>query len=688
MDDVSKQCSEPTPEVVERAERLRNEINRHNYLYYVLDQPEISDAEYDRLMRELQEIEEKYPTLLTPDSPTQRVGTAPQTALATHEHRQPMLSLANAFSEDELRAFDTRVKKMLGIENGDSLEYVAELKIDGLAVSLTYEEGIFTVGATRGDGYRGEDITANLRTIRSIPLNINPQPEEEANVRHIPRFAEIRGEVFLLHEEFRRINEERTEKGEPTFANPRNAAAGSIRQLDSNITAQRRLDIFCYGIGEVEDGGWSTHWEVLNTLKSWKFKVNPNIQLCKSIDEIWEYCREWDDKRETLGYDIDGLVVKVNSLDQQERLGYVARSPRWAIAFKYPPRQATTVIRDIIVQVGRTGALTPVAIMDPVAIGGVVVSRATLHNEDEIRRKDVRIGDTVVIQRAGEVIPEVVEVLKDKRSGDEKEFVMPNECPICGGGVEKPEGEAIARCIDIACPAQLLRIITHFASRTAMNIEGMGPSLVERLLDAKLINDPGDLYFLIKGDLESLERIGEKSAANIIAAIDRSRNTTLARLVFSLGIRHVGERTAQIIAQHFGSLEAIENASTEELSAVADVGPVGAESITKFFAQEQTKTVLEKLRNGGVKPESSPVRARNTELTGKTFVFTGGLETLTRDEAEEIVTTFGGKASSSVSKKTDFVIAGEKAGSKLDKARELGVSVITEQEFLEMVGRA
>jgi DNA ligase (NAD+) len=503
---------------------------------------------------------------------------------------------------------------------------------------------------------------------------------------HVPRFAEIRGEVFLLHEEFRRINEERTERGEPTFANPRNAAAGSIRQLDPSITERRRLDIFCYGIGHVEDGGWTTHWEVLSTLKQWRFKVNPNIRLCGNIDEVLDYCREWEDKRDSLGYDIDGLVVKVNSLAQQERLGYVARSPRWAIAFKYQPRQATTVIEDIVVQVGRTGALTPVAVMAPVQIGGVKVSRATLHNEDEIRRKDVRIGDTVVIQRAGEVIPEVVEVVKEKRDGDEVEFVMPERCPVCGGEVEKPEGEAVARCIDIACPAQLKENIAHFASREAMNIDGMGPSLVERLIQSRLVHDPGDLYSLTNEDLETIERMGEKSASNIVAAIDRSKDAALGRLIYALGIRHVGERTAQVLAQHFGSIEAIETASVEDLAAVPDVGPVVARSIRKFFDQEQNKQVIEKLRAAGINPRAARVTAENAEVAEKTFVFTGALDTMTRDDAEEIVTRLGGKPSSSVSKKTDFVVAGEKAGSKLDKARELGVAVISEEEFRKMAG--
>lgn len=671
----------PPGDVMVRAEELRREINQANRDYYVLDSPTISDAEYDRRMRELQAIEEQYPSLASPDSPTHRVGAAPQTALGTHTHRQMMLSLGNAFSEEELRAFDARAKKMLGLDADEALEYVAELKIDGLAVALTYENGVLVTGATRGDGYTGEDITANLRTIYSIPLRIS----EDAEGRFpVPRLMEARGEVFLLHEEFSRINEERAERGEAVFANPRNAAAGSVRQLDSKVTSRRRLDMFTYGMGYVEDGRFATHHQILQAFRAWGFRVNPNIRLCGDIDEVVAYCREWDQMRDSLNYDIDGLVVKVNSLELQERLGYVARAPRWAIAFKYAPRQATTMIRDILVQVGRTGALTPVAVMDPVEIGGVVVSRATLHNEDEIRRKDIRIGDTVVIQRAGEVIPEVVEVVTDKRDGNEVEFKMPERCPVCGGEVEKPEGEAITRCIDIACPAQLVENIRHFASRGAMNIDGVGPSLVERLIEAGLVKDPGDLYYLKQEDLLQVERMGEKSAGNIIETIERSKDTTLGRLLYALGIRHVGERTAQVLAEHFGSLERIESASVEELSGVPDVGGVVAASIAHFFSEDRNRQVIGKLREAGVRPQAMEVRPEASRLLGKTFVFTGALETMTRDEAEEIVRRLGGKATSSVSKSTDYVVAGEKAGSKLDKARELGKTVMSEQEFREM----
>ncbi len=674
----------PPKEVVERVTALRHEINEHNYRYYVLDAPTVSDQEYDRQMRELQDIEVRFPSLVTSDSPTQRVGTTPQSEFNPHQHRVPMLSLANAVSEAELIAFDERARRTLGLSETDVIEYIAELKFDGLAVSLTYNEGVFAVGATRGDGYTGEDITANLRTIGSLPLRINARPT--GDTYEIPQSVEIRGEALLLHEEFRRINLEREERGEPTFANPRNAAAGSVRQLDPRVTASRRLDVFCYSIGYVERAGWSTQWEILETLKNWGFKVNPNVRRCVGINQAWQFCQEWSEKRETLGYDIDGVVIKVNSLVYQEQLGHASRSPRWAIAFKFPARQASTVIRDIIVQVGRTGALTPVAVMDPVAIGGVTVSRATLHNEDEIRRKEIRIGDSVVIQRAGDVIPEVVEVIEEKRNGSEREFVMPDKCPECGSDIEQLEGEAVARCIGIICPVQILRRIQHFASREAMDIDGMGPSLVQRLLDSKLISDPGDLYPLTAQDLLNIERMGEKSAQNIVNAIENSKSRTLARLIFGLGIRHVGERTAQALAEHFGSLDALEVASIDDLASVVDVGPVIATSINRFFSQDETKRVLTKLRQAGVATEAEKTQPVQSPISGKTFVFTGGLETMTRGEAEELVLKLGGKASSSVSRNTDLVVAGEKAGSKLEKARQLEVNVLSEAEFRKMAG--
>ncbi|MHB1001793.1 MAG: NAD-dependent DNA ligase LigA [Armatimonadota bacterium] len=672
-----------------RIEEIRQQINSHNYRYYVLDSPVVSDAQYDKLMQELTALEEEHPELVTPDSPTQRVGAEPAAAFQSYTHRQPMLSLSNAFSTDELNAFDQRVKKMLGSDAGEKIEYVAELKIDGLAVSLTYANGRFSKGATRGDGFSGEDITTNLRTVRAIPLVLLESPITPADLfdRHdIPSLVEIRGEVYMLHEEFQRINREREESGEQTFANPRNAAAGSLRQLDPSITAKRNLDIFIYGMGYVENGGFETHYEMLQTFRSWGFKVNPNIRLCHNIDEVNAFIAEWGEKRESLGYDIDGVVVKVNSLDQQNRLGFVARSPRWATAYKFPATQETTVVRDIIVQVGRTGALTPVAIMEPVEVGGVTVSRATLHNEDEIRRKDVRVGDTVVIQRAGDVIPEVVQVITDKRTGDEVPFEMPNECPVCGGDVEKPEGEAVTRCINLACPAQIKERIIHFASRNAMNIEGVGPAQVDQLTDRGLIHDPADLYYLKLEDLLTLDRMGEKLASNILAAIERSKSAPLPKLIYGLGIRHAGEHVAQVLANHFGSIESIENASEEELSAVPEIGPVIARSIVAFFAESQNRAVLDKLQRAGLNPTIEKI-AGDTPIAGKTFVFTGSLQSSTREEAEARVRALGAKASGSVSKNTDYVVAGESAGSKLRKAQELGVEVLSEDEYLAMISR-
>lgn len=646
--------------------------------------PEISDAEYDRLMRKLQKIEEEYPQAVTPDSPTQRVGAVPQTEFAVFEHQVPMLSLANAFSEDELRAFDERCHRFLKMDTQEPIEYICELKFDGLAISLTYENGIFVAGATRGDGFRGENITENLRTIKSIPLNMHHSKREHPDVKSVPPRIEVRGEVILTHDEFRRVNEERENRGEPTFANPRNAAAGSVRQLDARVTARRNLTMFCYGVGAYDGVDFDTHYDILCTLGDWGFKVNPNVKICGNIEEVAAYISEWRTKRESLDYDTDGMVVKVNSLILQTRLGSVSRSPRWAIAYKYPAHQAQTVVKDIRVQVGRTGALTPVADMEPVEVSGVIVSRATLHNEDEIHRKDVRIGDTVVVQRAGEVIPEIVEVVKEKRIGDVPEFRMPKECPVCGATVERPEGEAVARCVGIACPAQIKERIRHFASRGAMDIEGIGPALVDQLIENQLISSPADLYCLTVDKLISLDRMAEKSATNIINAIQASKTQSLARLIYALGIRHVGERTAAVLADRFGSIECLQEVNEDELSRVPDIGPVVAESIVKFFHDTKNEEVLKKLQDAGVNPRVE-IKQVTSAFSGKTVVFTGGLKTLTREKAHEMVFNMGGKPSGSVSKNTDLVVAGEGAGSKLDKARSLGIDIITEEEFLKRI---
>lgn len=664
-----------------RAEALRREIEAHNHAYYILDQPSVSDATYDGLMRELIHIELAYPELVTPDSPTQRVGAAPSQAFDAHTHRVPMLSLGNAFSIAELREFDARVKRLLGLPSGENVEYVAELKIDGLAVSITYRGGRFAVGATRGDGYSGEDVSPNLRTIRSLPLALRgsaPQGE-----------VEVRGEVFLSHDEFRRINAEREAAGAPVYANPRNSAAGSLRQLDSKITAHRRLRYFAYGLGHLEGPGPETQWELLESLREWGFQTNPNSRLCPDLETVIRFIEEWDTGRHSESYDTDGVVVKVNSISLQRELGYVSRSPRWAIAYKYPAAQARTVLRDILVQVGRTGALTPVGVMEPVEVGGVVVTRATLHNEEEIRRKDLRIGDTVIIQRAGEVIPEVVEVVTQARTGAEREFTFPTTCPVCGADVERADGEAVARCVGIACPAQVAARLRHWASRGAMDIEGLGPAQIEQLLSRGFVTDPGDLYSLTYEQVLTLDRLAEKSARNLVEAIAASKGRPLPRLIFGLGIRHVGDTMARTLAERFGNMDHLAAASAEELAAVPGVGPQIALSVHRFFRQDETRTVLEKLRSAGVLPTQTRADGpRSTAFAGKNFVFTGSLETMQRSEAEAKVREMGAAAGSSVTRSTTYVVAGEKAGSKLDRARQLGVPVLTEDEFRRMLDQA
>ena len=667
----------------QRADALRRELEQHNYAYYILDQPTVSDATYDAAMLELIEIESTYPELVTGDSPTQRVGAAPSLAFQPHAHRVPMLSLGNAFSLDELREFDARVKRHLGLTPEDSVEYVAELKIDGLAVSLTYSGRRFVVGATRGDGTTGEDVSANLRTLRGLPLWLqDAAPEGD---------VEVRGEVFLAHEEFRRINSEREERGEPVYANPRNSAAGSLRQLDSNITAARRLQYFAYALGYLEGPGPETQDELLRKLRDWGFRTNPNSRRCTGIDAVIQFCDEWRDRRHTVDYDTDGVVVKVASLAQQRQLGQVSRSPRWAIAYKYPAEQARTTIREIRIQVGRTGALTPVAIMDPVEVGGVVVTRATLHNEDEIRRKDIRVGDAVLIQRAGEVIPEVVEVVLDARDGDEVEFVFPKTCPACGSDVERAEGEAVARCVGIACPAQLEAGLRHWGSRGAMDVEGLGPAQIRQLLDRGYVRDPGDLYTLTQEQLLTLERMGEKSAQNLVNAIARTKGRPLPRVIFALNIRHVGESVARLLAEAFGSLDRVARASIEELNAVPGVGPQIADSIYRFFQQDDTRVVLDKLRAADVLPPEAPPDADQAPpgpLRGQQFVFTGTLPTLARADAEAMVRSLGAGATGTVTRSTTHVVAGPKAGSKLDKARQQGIPILTEEEFLGLVEEA
>ena len=658
-----------------RIEELRELIRYHNYRYYVLDSPEISDAEYDRLFRELQELEEKFPEFVTPDSPTQRVGAQPAEEFGTVPHTIPMLSLDNAMDEEEVREFDERVKRFLGTD--EDIEYVAEPKLDGLGVELVYERGRLVVGSTRGDGFVGEDVTQNLRTIRAVPLVLLGDPPER---------LEVRGEVIMHIEDFRELNRRRAEEGEPLFANPRNAAAGSVRQLDPRITASRPLNIFFYGVGQVVGREFSTHWEVLQALRSWGLRTNPLNRLCRNVDEAVDYYRELLKIREELPYEADGVVIKVNRLDLQRRLGEKARSPRWAIAYKFPPRQATTVIKDIVVQVGRTGVLTPVAIMEPVHVGGVEVKRATLHNQDEIDKKDVRIGDTVIVQRAGDVIPEVVAVVKERRTGKERPFRMPERCPVCGAKVVRLPDEAAHRCTNSACPAQVKERIRYFASKNAMDIEGLGVKLVAQLVDKGLVKDVGDLYFLTKEQLASLDRMAEKSAENLLEALERSKEREPARVLCALGIRHVGEHVARVLMDHFGSIDRLAEASADELESVPGIGPEVAGSVVDFFSHEENRRVLEKLKRAGLKFEVEKEEAARP-LSGKKFVFTGTLSSMTRSEAEELIRKLGGEASSSVSRRTDYVVVGENPGSKLEKARQLGVKTITEEEFLRMVGK-
>ena len=665
-----------------RIEKLREEIHFHNYRYYVLDDPVISDSAYDRLMRELEGLEKEYPHLVTPNSPTQRVGAPPLDKFEEVRHAVPMLSLANAFEEAEVREFDDRLKRFL--KNTREIEYCTELKIDGIAVELIYENGHFVTGSTRGDGFVGENVTQNLKTVKSIPLALIPRKGEP-----LPSRLEVRGEVYLPLKAFQELNLSRERSGESLFANPRNAAAGSLRQLDSSITARRPLDIFCHGIGQFTGAAIASQGELLDALQGWGFKINPHRRRCQNIDEFFDYYREMDELREKLPYEIGGVVIKVNSFRLQEALGTIARSPRWALAFKFKPKQATTKVLDIVVNVGRTGALTPTAVLDPVRVGGVTVSSATLHNQDEIDRKDVRIGDTVVVQRAGDVIPEVVRVIPEKRTGKEKKFRLPDRCPVCGSEVDRPEGEAVARCTGIACPAKLKETIFHFASRDAMNVDGLGEKIIEQLVDRGLIKDYADLYRLTLDDLLTLERMGPKLADNILTAIRNSKKTTLERLIYALGILHVGEHVAKLLAHEFSTLEGLSQASLENLTGIKGIGEQIAVSIVKFFDQKGNQKVIRKLKEFGVEYPSRTERPRTKDLklAGKSFVFTGGLKTLSRGEAESRVESLGGKASSSVSKKTDYVVVGEDPGSKYEKAKSLGVKVLTEEDFLELIKR-
>lgn len=660
----------------QQIEDLRDKIRYHDYRYYVLDQPEITDSEYDQLVRQLIELEEQYPEFYSPDSPTQRVGGVPVQAFGTVVHSHPMLSLANAFSKEELLDFDRRVRKMVG----DEVEYVVEFKIDGLSVSLEYENGRLVRGATRGDGQIGENVTENLKTIRSIPLKLNK-----------PYSMIVRGEVFMPKDHFVKLNKQRELEGLPTFANPRNAAAGSLRQLDPRVTAFRHLDIFLFNLEYVSEHTIESHMQTMEIMKEAGLKISPFLYKTSSMEEIIELCQEWADKRHDLAFDIDGLVIKVNSMAQRQQLGSTSKTPRWAIAYKFPAQQEETRIRDIEIQVGRTGVLTPTALLDPVVVAGSTVSRASLHNEDYIRDKDIRIGDHVIIQKAGDIIPEVVRVLKDKRNGDEREFVMPKFCPVCGARAIRLEGEAAVRCTGNACPAQQKRLIIHFASREAMDIRGLGPAIVDQLLANKLINDAADLYYLEFDHLVKLERMGNKSANNLLQAIEESKGRELERLLFGLGIRMVGVRAAHLIAERFGHIDKIIEAQEEDFLTIDEIGEKIAQSITAFFKEEQNLKLIDKLRKAGVNLQQrsalSDQGGQKTEhpWKGKTFVLTGTLSDYTRSQAKALIEERGGRVTSSVSKKTDYVLVGENPGSKLDKARELGITIIDQLQFKSML---
>jgi len=664
-----------SPEILARVQELRDQIHYHNYRYHVLDDPVISDVEFDRLIQELLKLEAAHPELVTPDSPTQRVGAAPLDKFETVPHRIPMLSLENAFSDGEAREFEDRLKRFL--RTTEDFDYVVEPKMDGVAVELVYENGHLRVGSTRGDGYRGENVTQNLKTVHSIPLTLLDRDLP------VPELLEVRGEVYMNLPEFKELNEERLAKGEAPFANPRNAAAGSLRQLDPAITAGRPLKIYCYGIGQVAGRSFESHWEVLTALRAWGLRVNPLIEHCRGIEAAVQYHQRLEHQRHGLPYEMDGVVIKVDSLALQERLGTKTRSPRWALAFKFAATQATTTVKDIVVNVGRTGAITPMALMEPVEVGGVTVSRATLHNEDEVARKDVRVGDAVLIQRAGDVIPEVVKVILENRPPDAKPFEMPTTCPVCDTPLVRPGGEAVTRCPNPDCLGALRRGILHFASKTAMNIDGLGEKIIDQLLEAGLIKNLSDLYRLTAEDLIPLERFAEKSAENLVEAIKKSTKVSLARFIYALGIRYVGEATAQLLAQHFQTLKALRQAEEDELLHIEGIGPQVAKGIREFFDNEKNQELLDQLlKEIHIVPPEKPAVS---PLAGKTFVFTGGLTRFSREEAKAQVTSRGGKVSSSVSSKTDYVVVGADPGSKYAKARDLGVTTLDEGEFEELL---
>ncbi|TDX48917.1 NAD-dependent DNA ligase LigA [Orenia marismortui] len=657
-------------EIENRVDELRKKIRKHNHYYFVLDEPQISDREYDKLMQELIQLEEEHPELITQDSPTQRVGGEAIDEFNKVEHEIPLLSLAKSFSEEELREFDKRIKK----EVDASFNYVVELKIDGLSASLIYRDGLLVQGATRGNGQVGEDVTHNIKTIKSIPLRL----DQELNL-------EVRGEVYFPKDRFVELNQRREESGEEKFANPRNAAAGTLRQLDPKKAANRPLDIFIYDSAYIERESFNLHNKRLEYLQKLGFKLNQEYKLCDNIEEVISYCQEWTEKRNGLNYEIDGIVIKVNNLALRDQLGSTAKHPRWAMAYKFPAQQKETQIKDVEITVGRTGSLNPTAILEPILLDGSVVSRATLHNQDEIDRKDIRIGDKVIVEKAGDIIPQVVRVLKEKRTGQEEKFEIPKHCPVCGAEAVRLEGEVVISCTGGACPAQLREEIIHFVQRNAMNIEGVGPSLIQQLLDNNLIQDVADLYYLKKEELMNLDRMGEKSSQNVIAALEKSKDNALAQLIFGLGIRHVGSRVGQVLAQNYKDIDAIAQADEEELSSINEIGPKIAQSIVSYFDQEQNLNIIKKLKEAGVNLESQTSNIERT-LEAKKIVVTGKLEDFTRKEAKTAITNLGGRVTSSVSKNTDYLVVGENPGSKYDKAQEIGVSILNEAEFKELIG--
>lgn len=664
--------------ILNRIKELRDEIERHNYNYYVLDNPIISDAEYDRLMSELLELESRYPELVTPDSPSQKIGGAVRDEFKKFVHPEPMLSLSNVYSVDEFIEFHSRVSKMLGDED---FEYVVEPKYDGLAVELIYENGILTVGSTRGDGMTGEDVTENIRTIKSLPLNL--KRSKMADVE-IPQQLVVRGEVIIFKEDFRRLNERRLDDGESLFANPRNAAAGSLKQLDPKITASRPLKIFIYSnvksLPEIR-----SQWDFLNYVRDIGLPIAQYVKKVKGVDGVAEFYKEMEILRHSLRFDIDGVVVKVNHFEHQRLLGSIARSPRWAVAFKFPPVQETTIVEDIIIQVGRTGALTPVAVLKPVKVGGVTVSRATLHNQDEVDRLDIRVGDAVLVQRAGDVIPEIVKVIFERRHSGAKRFRIPDHCPICNTSVARDKDGAVLRCPNEFCPGRIVEKIKHFVSRRAMNIDGIGERLIERLvLDTKLIRDVSDLYRITEDDLKGIEGFGDRSAKNVVSAIERSKNVTLRRFIFALGIRHVGENTAYVLAEHSRSIESLMSATEDELKGIPQIGDETASAVFRFFQSSENKELIKRLLRCGIRFEETSISSSGP-LSGLTFVVTGSLSRFTRDEVKDYIIRYGGKVLSSISKKLDYLVVGEDPGSKLEKARQLGIRIISEEDLRALV---